>query len=631
MGGAPAGTAGLASELRLKSVRYRKRVLQTIVAAGAGHTGGDLSCLDILTVLYGAVLKVSPETATDPDRDRFVMSKGHSVEALYVVLADRGFFPLADLATVGRYRSHYVGHPTRHVRGIEQNTGALGHGLAFGVGTALAARLAGRNYRTFVLAGDGELAEGSNWEASLAAAHHRLDNLVVILDRNELQITGGTESVCALEPLADKLRAFGYAVRETDGHDHAALLEVFRAAPFEPGRPSLVLARTVKGRGISFMEGEVRWHHRVPKPEELARAMAELEAEERRLGAEPEEPLVPPPPARVGGADDHGLPMGRPNQDVFSETLLELARADPEVVVVTSDSRGSGKLSGFAEALPERVVEVGIAEQTLVGVAAGLASGGRKPFAFAPASFLTARALEQIKNDVAYSGNPVRLVGISAGVSYGALGSTHHSTHDLAALRAIPGITIVVPADNHEARAAAHAAHASHAPIYVRIGKRPVPDLPGDSAFELGRARRVRDGGDLTFIAIGETVWLAYAAAERLAQEGLECGVLSMHTLRPLDAEAVRGAARTRAIVTVEEHSVSGGLGEACAAVLAQAGLTVPLRIMGLPDEETVSGSQAEILGHYGISPWGLATAARALLRPATGRPAPEPNAEGTR
>jgi transketolase len=602
-----------ADELRLRSVRLRKHVLQTIAAAGAGHTGGDLSCLDILAVLYGGVLRVSPEAVSDPDRDRFVMSKGHSVEALYVVLADRGFFPASDLATVGRPGSPYVGHPTRHVPGIEQNTGALGHGLAFGVGTALAARLAARAYRTFVLVGDGELAEGSNWEASLAAAHHRLDNLVLVLDRNELQITGGTESVCALEPLAEKLRAFGYAVREVDGHDHAALLDVFAAVPFEPGRPSAVLARTVKGRGVSFIENDVRWHHRVPKPEELERAMAELEAEERRLGAEPEGRLPSPPP-RGAATGEPGLPMGRPNQDVFSETLLDLARADPSVVVVTSDSRGSGKLSPFAEALPGQIVEVGIAEQTLVGVAAGLASGGRKPFAVSPACFLTARSLEQIKNDVAYSAQPVRLVGISAGVSYGALGSTHHSTHDVAALRAIPGVTIVVPADNHEAREAARAAHASSGPIYVRIGKRPVPDLPAASPFQLGRARLVRDGGDLAFLAAGETVWVAYAAAQRLAAEGLQCRVLSGHTLRPLDVEAVLTAARTMGIVTVEEHSIAGGLGEACAAVLAEAGLCVPLRRIGLPDEETFPGSQAAIFEHYGISPEGLAAAARAVV-----------------
>ena len=614
MGRGHAASAQLADELRRRSIRLRRLVLQTIVTAGAGHTGGDLSCLDILAVLYGAVLRVSPQTVDDPGRDRFVMSKGHSVEALYAVLADRGFFLAADLGTVGRYASPYVGHPTRHVRGIEQNTGALGHGLAFGVGTALGARLARRDFRTFVLAGDGELAEGSNWEALLAAAHHRLDNLVLVVDRNQLQITGGTESVCALEPLCDKLRAFGWAVREADGHDHAALLDAFAGVPFEAGRPSALVARTVKGRGVSFMEKDVRWHHRVPKPEELARARAELEAEERRLGTEPEAVVVPPPPARSAGPVAHELRPGRPNQDVFSETILELARGDPTVVVVTSDSRGSGKLSGFAEALPERIVEVGIAEQTLVGAAAGLASSGLKPFAVSPASFLTARALEQIKNDVAYSAQPVRLVGISAGVSYGALGSTHHSTHDLAALRAIPGVTILVPADNYEAAAVARAAYAAAGPVYVRIGKRPVPDLPS-GAFELGRARLVREGSDLVFIATGETVCIACAAAERLAREGLACRVLSVHTLRPLDSAAVLEAARTRGVVSVEEHSVAGGLGEACSAVLAEAGVSVPFRRMGLPDEETITGSQAEILEHYGISPDGLAAAARDLLR----------------
>lgn len=313
-------------------------------------------------------------------------------------------------------------------------------------------------------------------------------------------------------------------------------------------------------------------------------------------------------------ADRLGLTLGRANLEVFADTLLELARADRDVLAVTSDSRGSGKLGPFGQALPRQIVEVGIAEQNLVGVAAGLASAGKTVFAVSPACFLTARSFEQVKNDVCYSDNPVTLVGISAGVSYGALGSTHHSTHDLAALRAIPGVAIVVPADNHEARAAAHAAHAAKGPIYVRIGKRPVPDLPGAGEFELGRARVVREGGDLTFLATGETVWVAYAAAERLAREGIECRVLSMHTLRPFDTGAVRDAARTKGILTVEEHSVAGGLGEACAAVLAAAGLSVPLRVIGLPDEETVPGSQAEVFEHYGISPEGLRVAARELL-----------------
>jgi len=264
-------------ELSAKSAQYRKTILRIIRQARAGHTGGDLSAIDILNVLYNRVLKVSPETFTDPNRDRFVQSKGHCVEALYTVLADRGFFPLEDLDTLCQSQSHYIGHPTRAVRGIEHNTGALGHGLAVAVGMALAARLDRRSYRVYTLLGDGELDEGSNWEASLAAARYCLDNLVVIIDRNGLQITGPTESVNPLEPLADKFRAFGYAVRAVDGNDTRALSDLFARIPFEPGKPNLVLARTVKGKGVSFIENALHWHHRVPTAEEYAAALRELD------------------------------------------------------------------------------------------------------------------------------------------------------------------------------------------------------------------------------------------------------------------------------------------------------------------------------------------------------------------
>jgi transketolase len=310
------------------------------------------------------------------------------------------------------------------------------------------------------------------------------------------------------------------------------------------------------------------------------------------------------------------METGRPNLEVFAETLLELAREDRHVLVVTSDSRGSGKLAPFAEALPGQLIEVGIAEQNVVGIAAGLASTGKRVFAVSPACFLTARAFEQIKVDVAYSDQPVRVIGISAGVSYGALGATHHSLHDYAALRAVPNITIVAPADNFETRETIRAIHRADHPVYVRFGKAPQPHVhPEDSPFILGQAAHLREGRDLTFIACGETVAPAVAAADRLAGEGIACRVLSMHTLKPLDAEAVlAAAAETRAIITVEEHSVHGGLGEACAAVLMQAGAYVPFRIVGFPDEYMVTGSQADIFTHYGISPDGLAATARALL-----------------
>lgn len=264
-------------QLQRKSVFYRKKLLTWIEKAGAGHTGGSLSCVDLLNVLYNRVLQVDPESFGDPHRDRYVQSKGHSVEALYVVLADRGFFPERDLEALCRAGSHYVGHPTRKVNGIEMNTGALGHGLSIGVGMALGGKRDRAAYRVFALLGDGELAEGSNWEAAMCAAHYRLDNLVAVVDWNGLQITGRTSEVCRIDPLVEKFASFGWSVREVDGHDLDGLVQIFEKAPFEMGKPSLIVAHTVKGKGISFMEDAVHWHHGVPDDNEFARALEELD------------------------------------------------------------------------------------------------------------------------------------------------------------------------------------------------------------------------------------------------------------------------------------------------------------------------------------------------------------------
>ena len=269
-------------ELQLKAVQLREWTLTAIFGAGAGHTGGGLSCLDILNVLYNRILKVTPETFASPHRDRYVQSKGHSVEALYAVLADRGFFPEADLKTIGHYQSRYVGHPTRHVPGIEMNTGALGHGLPICIGMALAAKLDAAPYRVFTLLGDGELAEGSNWEAALAAAHYKLDHLTAIIDHNTLQITGPTRDVMSNAPLDEKWRAFGWAVKVVDGHDYGALTDAL-AQPAEAGKPTCVIANTIKGKGVSFMENVAKWHHGVPSEAELKQALAELDAAGQKL------------------------------------------------------------------------------------------------------------------------------------------------------------------------------------------------------------------------------------------------------------------------------------------------------------------------------------------------------------
>ena len=267
-------------ELKRKSIQYRKTILSIIKNANAGHTGGDLSCVDILNVLYNYVLNVTPANFADPNRDRYIQSKGHSVEALFTVLADQGFYSKENLDTLNRFQSHFIGHPTRKVNGVEHNTGALGHGLSVSVGIALAGKKDGLSYRIYTLLGDGELEEGSNWEASMSAAHYELDNLVVIVDRNTLQITGRTEEVSQLAPLSDKFIVFGYAVREVDGNDVAELVRMFDQIPFEKGKPSLILARTTKGKGISFIEDQASWHHRVPNDEEFAAAMSELQLAE---------------------------------------------------------------------------------------------------------------------------------------------------------------------------------------------------------------------------------------------------------------------------------------------------------------------------------------------------------------
>jgi transketolase len=606
------------------------------------------------------VLNVSPANFADPARDRFIQSKGHSVEALFVVLADVGFFPEDELNTLCRYKSHFVGHPTREIPGIEQNTGALGHGLSIGVGAALAGKMDAANYRVVTLLGDGELAEGSNWEAAMSASHYGLDNLTAIVDHNTLQVTGRTRDVCSNAPLEDKFASFGWTVRSADGHDYAQLTEVLTAAPVT-GKPTVIIAHTTKGKGVSFMEDVVKWHHGVPNDEEYARALNEIDqvvatlsggTAAKRSASAPEHQCAPVGPSLArqendglvaGGAanatmsapspsmftadaqavmDQLGLVRGRSNLEVFAETLLALARQDGNVLAVTSDSRGSGKLVPFANELPERMVEVGIAEQNLVGVAAGLAAAGKIVYAVSPACFLTARALEQIKNDVCYSDNPVKLIGISAGVSYGALGSTHHSIHDLAALRAINNIDIVVPADNFEAERAIRAAAEHRRPIYVRFGKSALFDLPHpDNGFEVGRATIVQGGTDLAFVATGETVVHAYLAAHYLQSQGVSARVISMHTVKPLDVEVLLAAAREcDAMVTVEEHMVHGGLGEACARTLLENERTLPFRAVGIPDEYTITGSQSDVFRHYGISMEGLAATAQHLLTGKGGR-----------
>lgn len=305
-----------------------------------------------------------------------------------------------------------------------------------------------------------------------------------------------------------------------------------------------------------------------------------------------------------------------PNRQVICETLLELAQQDPDIMVLASDSRGSAAMAPFAKAFPEQFVEVGIAEQNIVGISAGLAHSGKKPFVTSPACFLSMRSIEQIKVDVAYSATNVKLVGISGGVSYGALGMSHHSVQDLAVARAIPGLAVILPADRHETKRMTEALVKHEGGVYVRIGRNPVEDVyeSDDYEFVIGQAVTLREGSDITIIAAGETVRVALDAEELLRQAGVSCRVLNMHTIKPLDEEAVLRAAReTGRIITVEEHSIFGGLGAAVAETVVQH-QPVPVRIIGIPDEPAIAGKTAEVFEHYGISKENLKRIAVEML-----------------
>jgi transketolase len=637
----------LVQQLRLKAAELRRYIVETDYRASDGHIGGALSASDILATLFFGVMDHSPEkfNSKDPSRDRFILSKGHISDAYYSVLAMSGYFPIEELDTYTAYNSRLSGHPTNHVPGIEVNTGALGHGLSIAVGIAKGQKLDSLDARVFTLLGDGELAEGSVWEAAMAAAHYSLDNLTAIVDRNRLQIGGSTEQVMALENLSDKWAAFGWEVLKVDGHDITEMYEVLQAKSLS-GKPRVVIANTVKGKGVSYMENNAKWHHGVMSHEQYLQACDELDRQimeaASAVGATPlkldrfspekvekgvrqsiikssfsnkdKEPLykdtqVPSTVVLIDKpANANGDKKPIPARKAVTDLLVERASSDKRIVALTSDARGSAVLGEFAETHPERFIEVGIAEQNEVGIAAGLSLTGKVPFVCAPACFLSARSYEQVKVDLAYSQTNVKMLGVSGGLSYAALGQTHHSLQDIAALRSLPGMNVVIPADANSARALADKSISYDGPIYIRVGRAAIPDVYEPSSaekLEIGKAAMLRDGKDAAIIACGSMVYESLLAAESLMRDGVSVAVFDMHTIKPLDTDTIFYAAQKyEKIVTVEEHVKAGGLGSAICETLSEFG--IPIKMIALPDEDMICGSEREILQHYGMCADGI-------------------------
>jgi len=574
--------------------------LVALNAAGSGHAGGTLSIMDITATLYLRVANHDPQNPDWADRDRVIWSTGHKAPSLYIGLAFAGFCPIEDVVLLRKLGSPYQGHPHwLKLEGVEVSTGSLGQGLSIAVGIALAGKLNGKNYKTFCIMGDGEQQEGQVWEAAMAASHHGLDNLVAIVDCNRLQIDGPVAEVMNVEPLEDKYRSFGWDVHRIDGHNMQQVVEALEAAKEHQGKPLVLLADTVKGKGVSFMENVAGWHGKTPSAEELKKGLEELGVAHRI----PVEALLEKARNYQGAIDrklHHKMPefnhdywwnralnmkvKMEPTRKGFGQALAEHG-GDERVVCLGLDISGSITISDFCAGKPERKnrwLSMGIAEQSATSVAAGLAREGKLPVFGTYATFAAARNLDQIRTSICYGEFNVMIAGAHGGVSVGPDGATHQALEDLFAMCGLPNMSVVVPCDSVETRkATSHLLLEHKGPKYLRFAREATPVVTDEKTpFVFGRANVIRlrkpgdsfldafetmleskygdEGEDLSIIACGPMVPEAIRAAWILKREfGYETRVLNMHTLKPIDERAIIWAAKqTGVILTAEEHQI---------------------------------------------------------------------------
>jgi transketolase len=645
-------------------------------AAGSGHAGGTLSIMDVAAALYLHVARHDPENADWPDRDRIVWSAGHKAPALYVALGMAGYFPIEDVVRLRRLYSPYQGHPHRlKLAGVEASTGSLGQGLSVAVGIALATRLDKRASRVYCITGDGEQQEGQVWEAAMEAGNFALDNLCCVLDRNRLQIDGWVKEVQNIEPIADKYRAFGWNVTEIDGHNMHQVLAAFEKAAKVTGRPTLIIANTTKGKGVSFMENVAGWHGRAPNDEELHRALKELNLD-FRLDSRGLKQVALDYQAKVDAELAARVPkFGRdyfwnrqdamqvemkPTRTGFGQAL-ETCGADPRTIAIGADISGSILISKFYEcdgSRCDRWISVGIAEQSGTALAAGLAREGKLPVFGTYGVFAAGRNIDQIRTTVAYGDFRVLIAGAHGGVSVGPDGATHQALEDLFNVLGIPGMRVAVPCDSHETRRATeHLLMTEPGPKYLRFAREATPVITTSGtpwqwgvpnvyryrgerprfidAFSVSLATDYADEKeDLAIVACGPMVPEALRAAWILKEEfGLETRVLNCHTLKPLDPAPLIAAARETGIVlTAEEHQVGALAGLAARALLSAPelyGRPLAFGSIGVKDRFGESGQPWELMWEFEVSGEHIAQKAKALVDATRGakKPAKKPAA----
>ena len=651
-------------ELRAAAEEMRAINLIDIFAAGSGHPGGTLSIMDVAAALYLRVLNHDPKDPNWPSRDRVFWSAGHKAPALYVALGKAGYFPLEGTVLLRQLGSGFEGHPNwLKLPGVEVSSGSLGQGLGVAVGNALAGKLLKRPYRVYCIMGDGEQQEGNIWEAVMAAGHYQLDNLCAIVDKNELQIDGWVREVMNVDPLAEKYTAFKWNVLEIDGHNMQQIVDAFGRARSVSGRPTVILARTVKGKGVSFMENQAGWHGVAPKREQFEKAMEDLEtpsvsasrcnalltraAENAVAAAHKAKDSLPKYPRDYWWNTHATMTVDMDPTRMGFGRGLEAAGADPRVVTLHADISGSIKITDFEAKHPERkerVFSVGIAEQDMMVVAAGLAKEGLIPVTGTYGVFASGRCWDQIRTTICYSNLNVKIAGAHGGISVGPDGATHQALEEISLMSVLPNMHVVVPCDSVETeRATLHSLLELNGPAYIRFAREATPIVTTkQTPYRFGVANVIRYRGDkprfldafetvlstdyaneeedVSIVACGPMVAEAMRAAWLLKEEyGLEARVVNVHTVKPLDTAAlVRAAEQTHIVLTAEEHQV-GGFGNIVAGAILrnrrEFDSPLLMDMIGVQDRFGVSGKPWELMQWFGLCAENIAERALSLVK----------------
>jgi transketolase len=620
---APLATSDLVTLLEQKAAQLRIDSIKATTEAGSGHPTSCASAADIVATLFFSVMRYDPKNPKLPNSDRFILSKGHAAPVLYAAWAEAGLFPRENLLKLRTLGSDLEGHPTPRLSFVDMATGSLGQGLSAGIGMALCAKRVDRtDQRIYVLMGDGESVEGSVWEGAEVAQHYHLDNLCAIIDVNRLGQSDPTMLQHDMDAYRSRWAGFGWHAIVVDGHDITALLDAFAEAAHTKDKPTVLLARTFKGKGISSVEDRPDWHGKpLKKGDESEKAIAELE---RLLQSKStsSQPNIKRPQAQGNGAKPAGA-MAAPSykqgdsaatREAFGTALAALGEANPLVVALDADVKNSTYTEKFGKRFPDRFFENFIAEQNMIGSAVGLAASGKIPFAATFACFLT-RAYDFIRMAAISQAN-IKLVGTHVGVSIGEDGPSQMGLEDIAMMAAQPGVVVLYPSDAVSMYRLVEAAAAHRGMVYLRAGRPKSPVLYSQNdAFPIGGSRVLRQSAadKLTIVAAGVTLFEALKAHDQLKTAGIPTRVIDLYSVAPVDRATLVESARATGgkLLTVEDHYAHGGIGDAVLSALA----SEPVRVHKLAVREIPhSGKPEELIDHYGIGAKTIVETAKQVI-----------------